>query len=171
MKRQRNPLTEIKADPAQNPRIGGMAVVTVRHLAAEDVDDAYVLVRLGYADLTQADWCSMALQRIEADAATGGILTARDKTGRLRGLLLYAIAPKFAGRPSLQIDRLISFDLLDPAIVLDPTAVADALIAEVLRVAEIRDCDSLSLVRPMDTPPDTAALVLASGATVLHRVF
>ena len=40
-----------------------------------------------------------------------------------------------------------------------------------LRVAEIRDCDSLSLVRPMDTPPDTAALVLASGATVLHRVF
>tara|TARA_R110002124_G_scaffold243554_1_gene408686 strand:+ start:3302 stop:3730 length:429 start_codon:yes stop_codon:yes gene_type:complete len=142
-----------------------MAVVTVRHLAAEDVDDAYVLVRLGYADLTQADWCSMALQRIEADAATGGILTARDKTGRLRGLLLYAIAPKFAGRPSLQIDRLISFDLLDP------TAVADALIAEVLRVAEIRDCDSLSLVRPMDTPPDTAALVLASGATVLHRVF
>lgn len=142
-----------------------MAIVTVRHLAAEDVDDAYVLVRLGYADLTQADWRSMALQRIEADAATGGILTARDRTGRLRGLLLYAIAPKFAGRPSLQIDRLISFDLLDP------TAVADALIAEVLRVAEIRDCDSLSLVRPMDTPPDTAALVLASGATVLHRVF
>jgi hypothetical protein len=142
-----------------------MAVVTVRHLAAEDVDDAYVLVRLGYADLKQADWRAMALQRIEADAATGGILTARDRTGRLRGLLLYAIAPKFAGRPSLQIDRLISFDLLDP------TAVADALIAEVLRVAEIRDCDSLSLVRPMDTPPDTAALVLASGATVLHRVF
>lgn len=142
-----------------------MAIVTVRHLATEDVDDAYVLVRLGYADLSQADWRSMALQRIEADAATGGILTAHDRTGRLRGLLLYAIAPKFAGRPSLQIDRLISFDLLDP------TAVADALIAEVLRVAEIRDCDSLSLVRPMDTPPDTAALVLASGATVLHRVF
>jgi hypothetical protein len=158
-------LTEIKAEPVKIPWIGKMPIVSVRHLVADDIDDAYVLVRLGYADLSQADWRSMALHRIEADPATGGILTARDRTGRLRGLLLYAIAPKFAGRPSLQIDRLISFDLLDP------TAVADALIAEVLRVAEIRDCDSLSLVRPMDTPPDTAALVLASGATVLHRVF
>ncbi|WP_417230954.1 hypothetical protein [Brevundimonas sp.] len=139
--------------------------VTVRHLAAEDIDDAYVLIRLGYADLSQADWRTMARQRIEAGETTGGILVARDRMGRLRGLLLYAIAPKFAGRPSLQIDRLISFDLLDPA------TVADALIAEVLRVAEICDCDSLSLVRPLDAPPHTTALVLASGATVLHQVF
>lgn len=165
MERQTKPLTEIKAEPAQNPRIDRMAIVTVRHLAAEDIDDAYVLIRLGYADLSQEDWRAMAHQRIEADEATGGILIARDQVGRLRGLLLFAIAPKFAGRPSLQIDRLISFDLLDPAIV------ADALIAEVLRVAEVRDCDSLSLVRPLDAPPDTAALVLASGATVLHQVF
>ena len=142
-----------------------MAVVSVRHLAAEDINDAYVLVRLGYADLSQADWRAMARQRIEADEATGGILIARDRVGRPRGLLLYAIAPKFAGRPSLQVDRLISFDLLNPAVV------ADALVAEVLRVAEIQDCDSLSLVRPLDAPPHTAALVLASGATVLHRVF
>ncbi|WP_339933553.1 hypothetical protein [uncultured Brevundimonas sp.] len=142
-----------------------MAVVTVRHLAASDIDEAFVLVRLGYAELSQDDWRVMARQRIEADEATGGILIAHDRADRLRGLLLYAIAPKFAGRPSLQIDRLISFDLLDPAIV------ADALIAEVLRVAEIQDCDSLSLVRPLDAPLHTTALVLASGATVLHQVF
>lgn len=142
-----------------------MAVETVRHLAAEDVDDAYVLVRLGYAGLSQDDWRTMAQQRIEADEATGGILTARDGTGRMCGLLLYTITPKFAGRPSLQVERLISFHLLNP------TKVADALITQVLRVAEIRDCDSLSLVRPLDAPPHTAALVLASGATVLHQVF
>lgn len=139
--------------------------VTVRHLATEDIDDAYVLVRLGYADLSPSDWRTMAQQRIEGGQTTGGILIARDSMARLRGLLLYAIAPKFAGRPSLQIDRLISFDLMDPAIV------ADALVAEVLRVAEVCDCDSLSLVRPLDAPPDTTALVLASGATVLHQVF
>lgn len=142
-----------------------MPTVSVRHLAAEDIDDAYVLVRLGYADLSQDDWRTMARQRIAADDSTGGILIAHDRTGRPRGLLLFAIAPKFAGRPSLQIDRLISFDLMNPA------AVADVLIAEVLRIAEIRDCDSLSLVKPLDAPPHTAALVLASGATVLHQVF
>jgi|TARA_R110002124_G_scaffold6125_9_gene37487 hypothetical protein len=141
-----------------------MPVVTVRHLAAEDIDAAYVLVRLGYANLSQADWRAMARQRVEADDLSGGILIAHDRRDRPRGLLLYAIAPKFAGRPSLQIDRLISFDLMDPA------RVADSLITEVLRVAEIRDCDSLSLVRPLDAPPHTAALVLASGATVLHQV-
>jgi hypothetical protein len=141
-----------------------MPVVTVRHLAAEDIDAAYVLVRLGYANLSQADWRAMARQKVEADDLSGGILIAHDRRDRPRGLLLYAIAPKFAGRPSLQIDRLISFDLMDPA------RVADSLITEVLRVAEIRDCDSLSLVRPLDAPPHTAALVLASGATVLHQV-
>jgi hypothetical protein len=160
-----SPLTEIKANPAEIPWIGGMSVVAVQHLAADDIDDAYVLVRLGYADLSRDEWRIVARQRVEADASTGGILIARDGSGRPRGLLLYAIAPKFAGRPSLQIDRLISFDLLDPR------AVADALIAEVLRVAELQDCDSLSLVRPLDAPPHTAALVLASGATVLHQVF
>mgnify|MGYP003639286824 CR=1 FL=1 len=142
-----------------------MPTVSVRHLAAEDIDDAYVLVRLGYADLSQDDWRTMARQRIAADDSTGGILIAHDRTGRARGLLLFAITPKFARRPSLQIDRLISFDLMNPA------AVADVLIAEVLRIAEIRDCDSLSLVKPLDAPPHTAALVLASGATVLHQVF
>lgn len=142
-----------------------MAAVTVRHLAAEDIDEAYVLVRLGYADLSQDEWRVMAQQRVEATDRTGGILTARDRVNRPRGLLLYAIVPKFAGRPSLQIDRLISFDLLDPA------AVADALIARALRVAEVCDCDSLSLVRPLDAPAQTTALVLASGASVLHHVF
>tara|TARA_R110002167_G_scaffold7394_20_gene35077 strand:- start:222 stop:719 length:498 start_codon:yes stop_codon:yes gene_type:complete len=165
MEQQTNPLTEIKAVPSENTSIGEMGSATVRHLTAEDIDDAYVLVRLGYGDLSQADWRAMAHLRIEADEATGGTLIARDRVGRPRGLLLYAIAPRFAGRPSLQIDRLISFDLLNP------TGVADTLIAEVLRVAEIRDCDSLSLVRPLDTPPHTTALVMASGATVLHRVF
>ena len=91
-----------------------MPVVTVRHLAAEDIDAAYVLVRLGYANLSQADWRAMARQRVEADDLSGGILIAHDRRDRPRGLLLYAIAPKFAGRPSLQIDRLISFDLMDP---------------------------------------------------------
>jgi len=142
-----------------------MPTVSVRHLATADIDDAYVLVRLGYADLSQDDWRTMARQWIAADDSTGGILIAHDRTERPRGLLLFAIAPKFAGRPSLQIDRLISFDLMNPA------AVADVLITEVLRIAEIRDCDSLSLVKPLDAPPHTAALVLASGATVLHQVF
>lgn len=142
-----------------------MSAATVQRLSPEDIDEVYVLVRLGYADLTLDDWRAMAARQIASPESTGGILIARDGGRRPLGLLLYSIAPKFAGRPSLQVERLISFDLIDPQ------AVADAMIEEVLKIAQIQDCDSLSLVRPLDAPPRAAALVLASGVSILHRVF
>lgn len=139
--------------------------MSVQPLADADIDDAYVLVRLGYEDLSLESWRTKAARQIGAADETGGILIARDAGGRSQGVLLYAIAPRFADRPVLHVERLICFD------VIDPKPVADALIAALLRLSRVQNCGSLGLVRPLDAPRDAAALVLASGATLLHRVF
>ena len=52
-----------------------------------------------------------------------------------------------------------------------PRLIADGLIEEAVRLARLQDCGTLRLVRPLDTPSDTLALVLASGIADLHSVF
>ena len=54
---------------------------------------------------------------------------------------------------------------------MNPRAIADDLIQEAVRLARLQDCGTLRLVRPLDTPSDTLALVLASGVADLHSVF
>lgn len=61
--------------------------------------------------------------------------------------------------------RLVAFDLMKPR------AIADDLIQKAVRLARLQDCGTLRLVRPLDTPSDTLALVLASGVADLHSVF
>lgn len=141
-----------------------MAEVRVHPLSPNDLDEALVLAQLGSNSLDPDRWRRDALARLR-DPATGGILVASSSSGRLCGLLTYRVVPSRDARPSLEVERLVAFDLLHPR------PIADALIAEVVILARVQDCDSLRLVQPFDAPEDATALVLASGVGDLHSVF
>jgi hypothetical protein len=158
-------LTQINAGSAMWPESGAMAKYAVGRLEAEEVDEAYVLVRLGYPDLTLEDWRRIACVQIAREPSSGGVLAARDRTGALRGLLLYELAPGIANGPVFQIERLIGFDLMNPR------AVADALTAEALRLAGEQGCGGLSLARVCEQPDQATRLVMEAGVGLLHQVF
>lgn len=141
-----------------------MAEVRVHPLSETDLDEALVFARLGASSLDPDRWRLDALTRLR-DPSAGGILVAKSSSGRFCGLLTYRIVSGRVPRPSLEVERLIAFDLMHPR------AIADALITEVLILARLQDCDSLRLIQPFDTPEDTTALVLASGVGDLHSVF
>lgn len=157
-------MIEIKAARAGLPAQQGVTEVRVHPLSATDLDEALVLARLGSRSLDPERWRLDALARL-GEPSTGGILVARNGSGRFCGLLTYRIVPGCGTRPSLEVERLVAFDLLHPR------AIADALIAETVVLARLQDCDRLRLVRPFDTPTDATALVLASGVGDLHSVF
>ncbi len=142
-----------------------MAAATLCPLSAAEVDQTFVLARLGYPEMTPVQWRDITARTLGKPDSEGGILVETDAGGRHRGLLVYAISPSVTGRQCLHVERLIAFDILEPQ------AIADRLIAEVLRLAEIQDCDCLSLVVPLNAGSGPAALVLASEVAQLHKVF
>jgi hypothetical protein len=145
---------------AIHPRMA--PVVTA--LRTDELDDALVLARLGYARFDEAAW----RDDLGADAraeGSGYALIARDVGGRPCGLILYRIVAVPGGKPVLEISRLVAFALTDPQ------PIADDLLTEAVRRARLKKCDTLRLVRRLDTPSDTMALVLASGLADLHSVF
>lgn len=141
-----------------------MVTARVTSLSPADLHEALVLAELGSSDFDAGRW-RLDSEALMADPTLGGVLIARNSGGSVCGLLRYRIISAEDVRPSLQVERLVAFDLMHPQ------SVADALIAEVMRLARLRDCESLRLVRPLDTPSETAALVLASGVADLHSVF
>jgi hypothetical protein len=157
-------LTEINAEEAW--RIADRVMVTARvtSLSPVDLDEALVLAGLGSSNLDADRWRRDS-ETLMADPSLGGVLIARNSGGSVCGLLRYWIVSAGEARPSLQVERLVAFDLMHPQ------SVADALIAEATRLARLRDCESLRLVRPLGAPSETAALVLASGVADLHSVF
>lgn len=142
-----------------------MLSLTIRHLAADEVDRAYVLARLGYNDLSLGEWRKIAATALAPDPADCRILLAWNDDDHPRGLVIYVVGHTVDAKPSLQIERLIAFDLMDAR------AVADALAAEVFRIARLARCTSFSLVAPLNRPADSSALVLASQVAILHQMF
>lgn len=138
--------------------------ITVAPLEAAELGDALVLARLGYARFDEAAW-RQELEPVLEDQGRGGALLARDHAGRACGLMLYRIISAPDQSPSLEVARLVAFDLMNPG------PIADELIGEAIRLARVQGCGTLRLVRPLDTPADTLALVLASGVADLHSVF
>lgn len=135
-----------------------MADLAVHPMTPGEIDGTYVLARLGYRDLALESW------RAIAGRAAGNVLVAHDGRNRPRGLLIYTISSTVAGKPDLRVERLIAFDMIDAA------AVADALVREVMKLAERENCASFSLVAPLDAPETAAAIVLASPVATLHQV-
>lgn len=141
-----------------------MALIRVTSLTATELDEAQVLAGLGTVALDVETWRRSSLALMAAPAR-GGVLLAKTEAGRACGLLHYRILSAPDARPCLEVERLVAFDLTEPR------RIADSLIAEVTRLARLQDCDSLRLVRPLDSPADASALVLASGIADLHSVF
>lgn len=141
-----------------------MEAVSVTRLRPEELDEALVLARLGSSQLDAHLWRLEVLDSL-ADISHGGVLIGRRRVGGACGLLIYRIAQQRGSAPSLEVDRLIAFDLMRPR------EIADALIAEAIRLARLQDCASLRLIRPLDAPEAATALVLASGISDLHSVF
>jgi len=141
-----------------------MAQARVHPILTTELDEALVLARLGREGLDPDRW-RLDILDLMRDRSGGGVLVARDARGRLCGLLTYRIVPTGEDKPSLEVERLTAFDLVDPR------PVADALVAHAIREAKLQDCDSLRLVRPLDAPAEAIALVLASGVGDLHSVF
>ena len=142
-----------------------MTAVVVTPLSRTAIDETFTLARVGLPDLTRAGWRSITLHHLDHPASTAGILLARDAAQRLKGLLIYSLSICIAAGPSVQIERLISFDASNPR------SVAAALVAEVLRLGSSHGCDSISLVRPLDSPETASAMVLASDTAVLCQMF
>lgn len=151
-------MIEIKAQRARLAHSATMTAPDVHPMTPDEIDGAYVLARLGYRDLALETWRGIAHQ------AAGQVLIADDGAGRPAGLLIYAISPTLAGKPDLRVERLVAFGLLDAR------CVADALVREVMTIAERTDCASFSLATPLDAPEAAAALVLASPVATLHSV-
>lgn len=141
-----------------------MARVSIHRLSPDDVDEAYVLARLGNAGLTLKAWRVRAAARNGLPTA-GGLLLARDQEARPCGLAVYALTDTPDGRRIVQIESLIGFD------VLDPQSVASALVAEVVRLAHAAGCETLCLMQPLGPAVEVAARVLASGVAVLSSLF
>jgi len=141
-----------------------MARVFIHRLSPDDVDEAYVLARLGNAGLTLKGWRVRAAARNSRPTA-GGVLLARDHEARPRGLAVYALTDPPDGRRTVQIESLVGFD------VLDPQSVAAALVAEVVRLARAEGCETLCLMQPLGPSVEVAAQVLASGVAVLPSLF
>ena len=138
-------------------------VSAVTPLKATEVGDALVLARLGCARFDEAAG-RHELQAFLTDSH-GSALLARDSVGRACGLMLYRIITLPDQPPTLEVAGLIAFDLMSP----QPVAVE--LIEEAVRLARLQGCRMLRLIRPLDTPAGTLALMLASGAATLHSVF
>jgi hypothetical protein len=136
----------------------------VTTLQAHERDDALVLARLAYARFGEAVGRDV-LGDDTAEESRQRALIARDGVQRPCGLILFRIVAVPGEKPALEVSRLVAFALTDPR------PIADALLAEAVRRARLEDCGTLRLVRPLDTPSDTLAVVLASGLADLHSVF
>ena len=153
-------MTQINACFRADAYAPEMPAVFVRHFIQADIAEAIVLAGLGNLDITAEHWALFASD----DVGERG-LVARDGRGRLSGLVLFAISKSEERHSCLRVEHLICFDLFEPA------TIADALIAEMLQLAEREGCDRLSLVRSMPDLKAAAALVRASEATALLRIF
>lgn len=141
-----------------------MVCVSIHRLSEDEMDEAWVLARLGDPGLTLKAWRARAKAR-NASPASGGVLMARDEEARPCGLAVYTVSDQPDGRRSLQVESLIAFSALDPV------GVASALIAEVVRLARVVGCETLCLMRPLGQSLEVTAEVLASGVAVLPSLF
>lgn len=158
-------LTQVKAAARLPPHHAPMPSsvprsLSLRALSAAEVDTAFVLMRLDAPDLTLDDWRIVAARPV----ARGRILAAWDGA-LLKGLAFHSPAAAPDGETLTRIDRLIAFDMIDPR------AVADALVAELARRGLAEGREGLGVAARCDRPDQAVTLALSHGAGSLHRIF
>lgn len=136
-----------------------MRGVSVQPLTPDAVNDAYVLARLGYGTLSPEEW-----RRAVLNGDVGEVLVAREGGGPPCGLLICAVHRTLFGRPFLHIERLISFDLMEPR------RIAVSLLLQGLEYGRRRGCEGVAVSRAVDDE-EIVSRILASDTAVLHQVF
>lgn len=142
---------------------GQMAIV-VAPLQTNEFDDGLVLAQLGHAR-SGADVWRHELEAFAKNPVDGGALLARNEAGRACGLILYRIIVMPDDQPTIQVLRLVAFDLMDPG------PIADSLVKEAFRLARGQGCRTLSIVQPLTQSADIRLFVLKSHITELHSLF
>lgn len=122
------------------------------------IDQAFPVVQTVYPKLGLERWRAYAAEMIGAtpDAAGAlpgkvvklptaqptGIVTAQLRHGYIHGLFAYAVLPNLCHGKVLQVDLMVAADMFDPA------AIAEALLAEMDRLARQLRCDAIHLSLP-----------------------
>lgn len=136
---------------------------SIRSVTPDQADLTFALARLGYPELTPETWRSAVSAAALMKPEQGGVLAAWDAQGQPHGLLVYSLVPALIGAPVLQIERLIAFDIFNPA------AAGDALVRAAVDRPE-NPYARLSLVRGAEPLDVLAAHVLEADTSVLHKV-
>ncbi|MDE1149216.1 MAG: hypothetical protein PW843_21865 [Azospirillaceae bacterium] len=125
------------------------ATFVTRPLDPRQIDQAYALMRPFYPGLTVERWREHATALLapvgrgaNANAPLGGIVTVQLDHRYMHGLFSYLVVPDLDHRRGLQVDVFVALDLFDPV------AAADALLAEMDRLAQFHGCDAIHITLP-----------------------
>ncbi|MBI3505341.1 MAG: hypothetical protein HY059_10890 [Proteobacteria bacterium] len=136
-------------DPAPGQRY------VARELCGADVLRAFPLARLAAGHLTLAEWRHFAaamgagrVRRAAAGRADRGLLALEDSRGYLQALCSFAVRPDLAAGRRLDIDNIVTLDLVDS------DGPASAMIGSIERLARELGCPAFAIRLP---PGRTAA--------------
>ena len=137
---------------------------TAKPLAAEQIDQAFPLVRLLAPTLTLEHWRGYARAMTQPPSATagrGGIVVLADAAGYLFGLFSYTNRPDLLHGPTLQVDNLVILHLVECR---EATQVLEREMRDIARRLDCRGI-RVRLSRPPAAEPegDVARFLGASG--------
>ncbi len=137
---------------------------TAKPLAAEQIDQAFPLVRLLAPTLSLEHWRGFAramTQPPSASAGRGGIVVLADAAGYLFGLFSYVDCPDLLHGPTLQVDNLVIAHLVECR---EATQVLEREMRDIARRLDCRGIH-VRLARPPAAEPegDVAGFLRASG--------
>lgn len=112
--------------------------LNVSLMSAEDIDQAYPLIRTLCPSAELEGWRRFARQRLSPDIEVGtGILAVRNEQGCIVGIGAYQITCDLLHGPILLADHFCALDIVDPA------NVARALEGGIERVARRHGCSAV----------------------------
>lgn len=141
-----------------------MADLKVTALRAEEVDEALVLAQLIDPSLGIDAWRADATA-VSASGGRESIVLARQGDGPLCGLAWYRLDDFGSDRPTLQLLKLVAFDLTQPG------RIAAALVSEILARARDQGCAAVRIEAGLTDPSRVLDLAMAGGFCRLHSVF
>ncbi len=135
---------------------------TAKPLAAEQIDQAFPLVRLLAPTLTLEHWRGYAramTQPSSAAAGRGGIVVLADAAGYLFGLFSYVNRLDLLHGPTLQVDNLVIPHLVECR---EATQVLEREMRDIARRFDCRGI-RVRLARPSTAEPDMARFLGTAG--------
>ncbi len=139
--------------PSEGPATPGRKFA-VRHLRGADVLSAFPLARLAAGHLTLAEWLRFAeamgaeppgarrTRRAAGARVEHGLLALEDARGYLQAFCSFAVRPDLAAGRRLDIDNIVTLDLIDSE------SPAGELIGSIEKLARDLDCPAFAIRLP-----------------------